>query len=732
VLVDPTRQSLTSFETIDQSHAFSPAMETTMKLPSARPYAYTFRPESTAILIIDMQRDFLERGGYGELQCANDEIFASVRKIVPQTQEVLKAARELGLHVIHTREGHRPDLSDLPASKRLRQKFSPSGQHTIGIGDQGPMGKLLIRGEPGHGIIDDLKPFPGELVVDKPGKGSFWDTTLHRALLARGVTHLLIAGVTTECCVNATFREASDRGFECCVLTDCTAGFGSAFVDATLDMLCSYDGLFGFVSPSAALLSYARSKHPTPPSTPGFKGDLTLPSLRQQYENGETTVTEVAKEVESRVMEYQKKDPAVWTSLQTADQLQQAAKALEEQYRGHPLPPLYGVPFAVKDNIDVEGVITSSACEKASYMPEKSAKVVSALLKAGALFVGKTNLDQLAAGLSGCRSPYGYPRSVYDPDRISGGSSSGSAVAVAAGLVSFALGTDTAGSGRVPAAFNGIVGFKPTKGTLSAAGLVPACRSLDTISILAPTVDIARVVWLAADEGPDLSDPFAKVQQALPLWHVDFRGIQKGGFVFGVPPSSALTACTPAFREQFRLAVERLQRAGGTPQEVDWTPFEGGSRLLYDGALMNERIHCANVDFLQSHGDDLHPTTFKLFQAAMARDIKPWDVYRDQHLQAEYTRQAALAFQKIDVLLVPTTTCHPTVAEMEGDPLALNARLGEYTHFANVLDLCGVAVNAGYHEEVPGKSLPFGVSMIGASGTDGKVFDIARIFEMTS
>jgi allophanate hydrolase len=707
-------------------------METTMKLPSARPYAYTFRPESTALLIIDMQRDFLERGGYGELQCANDEIFASVRKVVPQTQEVLKAARELGLHVIHTREGHRPDLSDLPASKRLRQKFSPSGQHTIGIGDQGPMGKLLIRGEPGHGIIDDLKPFPGELVVDKPGKGSFWDTTLHRALLARGVTHLLIAGVTTECCVNATFREASDRGFECCVLTDCTAGFGSAFVDATLDMLCSYDGLFGFVSPSAALLSYARSKHPTPPSTPGFKGDLSLPSLRQQYENGETTVTEVAKEVERRVLEYQRKDPAVWTSLQTADQLQQAAKALEEQYRGQPLPPLYGVPFAVKDNIDVEGVITSSACEKASYMPEKSAKVISALLKAGALFVGKTNLDQLAAGLSGCRSPYGYPRSVYDPDRISGGSSSGSAVAVAAGLVSFALGTDTAGSGRVPAAFNGIVGFKPTKGTLSAAGLVPACRSLDTISILAPTVDIARAVWLAADEGPDLSDPFAKVQQALPLWHVDFRGIQKGGFVFGVPPSSALTACTPAFREQFRLAVKRLQRAGGTPQKVDWTPFEGGSRLLYDGALMNERIHCANVDFLQSHGDDLHPTTFKLFQAAMARDIKPWDVYRDQHLQAEYTRQAALAFQKIDVLLVPTTTCHPTVAEMESDPLALNARLGEYTHFANVLDLCGVAVNAGYYEEVPGKSLPFGVSMIGASGTDGKVLDIARIFEMTS
>jgi allophanate hydrolase len=706
-------------------------MDTVMRLPSARPYAYEFRPEFTALLVIDMQRDFLERGGYGELQCGNDEIFGSVRKIVPQVQEVLKAARELGLHVMHTREGHRSDLSDLPASKRLRQKTAPSGKHTIGIGDKGPMGRLLVRGEPGHEIIDDLKPFPGELVIDKPGKGSFWDTTLHRALLARGVTHLLIAGVTTECCVNATFREASDRGFECCVLTDCTSGFGSAFVDSTLDMLSSYDGLFGFVSPAAALLSYARSKHPTPPSTPGFRGDLSLPSLRQQYENGETTVTEVAKEVVRRVLDYQKKDPAVWTSLQNAEELQQAAKALEERYHGQPLPPLYGVPFAVKDNIDVEGVATSSACEKASYMPEKSAKVVEALLRAGALFIGKTNLDQLAAGLSGCRSPYGYPRSIYDPERISGGSSSGSAVAVAAGLVSFALGTDTAGSGRVPAAFNGIVGFKPTKGTFSAAGLVPACRSLDTISILAATVDIARAVWLVADEGPDLSDPFAKVQQTLPLWHVDFRGIQKGGFTFGIPPSSALTACTPAFQEHFSLAIERLQRAGGTPQEVDWTPFEGGSRLLYDGALMNERIHCAGVDFLQSHWKDLHPTTFKLFQAALARDVKPWDVYRDQHLQAEYTRQAALTFQRIDVLLVPTTTCHPTVAEMEREPIVLNARMGEYTHFANVLDLCGVAVNAGYYKEVPGKPLPFGVSMIGASGTDGKVFDIAKVFERT-
>lgn len=703
-----------------------------MELPSARPYTFKFRPETTALLVIDMQRDFLDIGGYGELQCANEEIFSSVRSIIPQTQKVLTAARKLGLHVLHTREGHRPDLSDLPASKRLRQKLAPSGHHILGIGDVGPMGRLLVRGEYGHEIIDELAPFPGELVVDKPGKGSFWNTTLHRALLARGITHLLIAGVTTECCVNATFREASDRGFECCVLTDCTAGFGASFVDSTLDMLCSYDGLFGYISPSAALVTYANDQQPTPPSTPGFRGNFGLTSLQQQYTRNEIAVTDVAKEISRRVYEYNKKDPAVWTYLRSTEDLLHAAQDLEERFRDKPTPPLYGIPFAVKDNIDVEGVATTSACEKASYTPAKSAKVVTALLRAGALFVGKTNLDQLAAGLSGCRSPLGYPRSIFDSERISGGSSSGSAVAVAAGLVSFALGTDTAGSGRVPAAFNGIVGFKPTKGTFSAAGLVPACRTLDTITVLAPSVAAARAVWLAADEGPDLDDPCAKVQQSLPLWHVDYRGVKEAGFVFGVPPESALKVCDPEYLKQFEAAVERMRRVGGTSVTVDWTPFEGGSRLLYDGALMNERIQCAGADFLQNSGSDLHPTTYRLFQAALAKDVKPWDVYRDQHLQGQYTRQAAIAFQKMDMLLVPTTTCHPTVSEMEADPLALNARLGEYTHFANVLDLCGVAVNAGYYEHMPAKLLPFGVTLIGASGTDGRIFDIAKAFEATA
>ena len=169
-----------------------------MSLPNARPYTFNFPPASTALIIIDMQRDFVDPNGFGSIQCGNPEIFAFVRDIVPTLQKVLEVSRAIGLQVIHTREGHRPDLSDLPAAKKLRQVSAPNGHHTMGIGDQGPMGRLLVRGEWGHDIIDELRPVPDEVIIDKPGKGSYWGTGLHRVLLARGITHLLFAGVTTE------------------------------------------------------------------------------------------------------------------------------------------------------------------------------------------------------------------------------------------------------------------------------------------------------------------------------------------------------------------------------------------------------------------------------------------------------------------------------------------------------------------------------------------------------
>jgi nicotinamidase-related amidase len=289
---------------------------TTMELPSARPYPYKFRPESTALIIIDMQRDFVDYHGFGQIQCGNDAIFRKVRNIVPKTQRALEAARSLGLHVVHTREGHRPDLSDLPPSKRLRQISAPSGHHTLGIGDVGPMGRLLVRGEYGHDIIDELRPLPGEPVIDKPGKGSMWDTNLHRVLLARGITHLLFAGVTTECCVNTTARECADRGFETCVLADCTDGFDEGFYRSTLDMLCSYDGLFGFVGSSTELLKYmsAPAREPTAPPTPSpaSSGDFSMANLRKHYATGQWRPTDTVEEISARIASYTRKDPAVW------------------------------------------------------------------------------------------------------------------------------------------------------------------------------------------------------------------------------------------------------------------------------------------------------------------------------------------------------------------------------------------------------------------------------------
>lgn len=741
----------------------------TMEFTTTRPYAYRFRAESTALIIIDMQRDFLDFGGFGQIQCGNDALFAKVRSIVPRTQAALAAARSLGLHVVHTREGHRPDLSDLPPAKRLRQISSPSGHHTMGIGDPGPMGRLLVRGEWGHDIIDELKPLPGEVIIDKPGKGSMWDTHLHRALLARGITHLLFAGVTTECCVNTTAREAADRGFECCILADCTDGFDAGFYAATLDMLCSYDGLFGFVGTSTELVNLATARATTPPETPPAEdtapADFSLDALRAAYAAGRTRPTDVAREVLRRITAYEEKDPAVWIHRQSASDLLAAAEALEARYAGagEPLPPLYGIPFAVKDNIDVAGIPTTAACPGlARPTPPTHAPVVAACLAAGALYIGKTNLDQLASGLSGCRSPYGTPRSIYSSARISGGSSSGSAVAVAAGLVSFALATDTAGSGRVPAAFNGCVGAKPTKGTLAARGVVPACASLDTVSVLATRVADARAVWLVCDEfgestseaqvGEEAVDPFAKLPRALALWHADFRAVKSGGFVFGVPPAAVVEReCAPPYVAAFARAVRRLQKAGGTPRaltEAEWAPFEAGGKLLYEGALVHERVAgVGGPEVLTSAMEkgQLHPVTRDLFAAVLSRNLQPWEVFRDLQQQAQCTRLAAEilapcagstgkeATVKMDVLLVPTTTQHPTVAAMAADPIALNARLGYFTHFGNVLDLCGVAVPTGMYRAEDGEEeeLPFGVTLLGAAGTDGRVFDIAREFERT-
>jgi allophanate hydrolase len=502
-----------------------------------------------------------------------------------------------------------------------------------------------------------------------------------------------------------------------------------------MDTICGQDGLFGYVGHSSNFLEQAsKFQERTPPIAPPASFDDALPSiteLQQLYKNKLADPQVVINSVFDRIEKYQKIDPAVWISIESREKVLEAAKALSEKYAGKPLPPLFGIPFALKDNIDIKGVRTTAACEAYAYMAESTAPAVQLLLDAGALYIGKLNMDQLATGLSGCRSPYGTPHSVYSAEHISGGSSSGTGVSVAAGLVSFALGTDTAGSGRVPAAFNGIVGYKPTKGTISARGVVPACKSLDTLSIMTPTLADARQVWYIIDQHDPL-DPYAKPPQSLSLWTIDYRGPLTSGFRFAIPPPSALSICSPAYLSLFSAAVQKLRSLGGIlVEDIDYAPFEQAANLLYDASLVHERIACIGASFLSSHLPSLHPTTRALFSTALSAHVPAWQVFHDQAIQASCTRLAQNTFRdRIDVLVLPTTPCHPTISEMQAEPLKLNAHIGTFTHAANVVDLCAVSVNAGWvQEEQDRGKLPFGVSFLGASGMDAKILSIAGVFE---
>ncbi|KAL3420265.1 urea carboxylase [Phlyctema vagabunda] len=703
-----------------------------MSLPSARPYAFKFPLATTALIIIDMQRDFVEPGGFGSIQCGDPDIFASVHTIVPTVQKVLAVSRSIGLHIIHTREGHKPDLSDLPASKRLRQISAPHGHHTMGIGDEGPMGRLLVRGEYGHDIINELRPLPSEVVIDKPGKGSYWGTGLHRTLLARGITHLLFAGVTTECCVTTTLRECNDRGYECCILSDCTGGFDQQMVTTSMDTICGQDGLFGYIGHSSDFFAQvSQAEDLTPPTTPPAEDGslLSIHDLHQRYAAGLADPVAVINAVFDRIEKYKQIDPAVWVSLESRETCLSAVHALLTKYNSKPLPPLFGVPFAVKDNIDVKGIVTTAGCEAYAYTASENSFAVDCLLEAGAIYIGKTNLDQLATGLSGVRSPYSTPHSVYSKDYISGGSSSGTGVAVGAGLVSFALGTDTAGSGRVPAALNGVVGFKPTKGTISARGVVPACRSLDTVSIMAPTLADARTAWYVLDKY-DSQDPYSKLPSSLSTWKSDFRGPKEGGFTFGIPPPELISLCSKEYQKLFASSIQRLRSCGGKLVGINYTPFAEANELLYNASLVHERIACIGYEFLIKNMDALHPTTKALFSAAIDSKLEAWQVFADMALVAQYTMQARSQYEKMDVLFVPSVPHHPTIADMQADPLDLNSTMGTFTQFANIVDLCGVSVNAGWVSSGPGETkLPFGVTLLGASGYDGKILDIAAVFE---
>lgn len=441
-----------------------------------------------------------------------------------------------------------------------------------------------------------------------------------------------------------------------------------------------------------------------------YHGSLDIAALSHAYASDALTVTAVVESVLARIAA--RGDDHVWISRVEAEELRARARALtrlsREARRQH---PLYGIPFAVKDNIDVAGMPTTAACPDYAYRAPRTATVVQKLLDAGAVLIGKTNLDQFATGLVGTRSPYGIPVNPFNADYIPGGSSSGSAVAVAAGLVSFALGTDTAGSGRVPAAYNNIVGLKPTRGVLSTHGVVPACRSLDCVSIFAYTCADALVVMVAA-AGYDPADAYsrheaARQRPALRAHPQHFR--------FGVPAPAQLEFFGEAeAAAAYDLAVRRLQALGGEAVTIDYAPFDEAAALLYTGPWVAER-QLVMRELLQRSPESVHAHV----RASIARaaQFDAGDVFAAQHRLAALRREVEALFTTLDCLVLPTVGRMYRIAEVLSDPLAINSRLGRYTNFLNLLDLCAVAVPVAM---LPA-GVPWGVTLAGMPYSEEKL-----------
>jgi allophanate hydrolase len=441
---------------------------------------------------------------------------------------------------------------------------------------------------------------------------------------------------------------------------------------------------------------------------------LSIGELLEGYRARRFTVTDVIEHVLDRVA--QATERHVWISVLPAERVLAYARALES--RSPDCLPLYGVPFAIKDNIDLEGAVTTAACPDYAYMPSVSAHVVQRLIDAGAIPIGKTNLDQFATGLVGTRSPYGACRNSVDQDYISGGSSSGSAVAVATGLVSFALGTDTAGSGRVPAAFNNIVGLKPTCGRLSTGGVVPACRSIDCVSIFALTADDAARVCAVA-EGYDRADAYSRVPEPT-------AAVAPGSFRFGMPRADQLEFFDDAdYARLFFDSVKRLEALGGRCVEIDFAPFRTAAKLLYNGAWIAERYDAVG-EFIERKPASVHAVTRQLILASNM--LTAADAFRSLHRLADAKRAAAEAWGDIDVLVTPTAGTIYKIADVDWDPIRLNSNLGFYTNFVNFLDLAAVAVPAGFRED----GLPFGITLVGRAWSDESLLRLADRFHRAS
>jgi len=406
-------------------------------------------------------------------------------------------------------------------------------------------------------------------------------------------------------------------------------------------------------------------------------------------------------------------DPAIFIALrEEAEVLAEAAALVRDSDR---TLPLYGIPIAVKDNIDVKGLPTTAACPAFGYRPAKDATAVARLRRAGALILGKTNLDQFATGLVGVRTPYGIGRNLFNDTLIPGGSSAGSALAVAAGFVPLALGTDTAGSGRVPAAFGNIVGLKPSRGMVSCSGVVPACRTLDCVSVFSLTVDDA-IAALKVIAGADDADPYTRPRP------VGAVGPMPDGVRLGVPlPGERLFFGDKRSAEAYDAVLDKLASLGANIVEIDIKPFYEAARLLYEGPWVAERYLVAKA-LIASAPEALHPVTRQIILAGAHRTAA--DTFAAFYRLEELRRGADRTFRSIDALALPTAPTIYTVVQVLDDPIGLNSRLGTYTNFANLLDLCALAVPAAMRDD----GVPFGISLLAPAGQDAALAGIGRHF----
>jgi allophanate hydrolase len=442
---------------------------------------------------------------------------------------------------------------------------------------------------------------------------------------------------------------------------------------------------------------------------------LSVSAIAAEVSSGRRTAEAVANEALEAIEAYDAVQAHAWIMRPDPQTVLAQARAVDARIAAGEVLPLAGVPFAVKDNIDVAGLPTTAACPAYAYEPAVSAHLVDRLLAAGAILMGKTNLDQFATGLVGARSPYGAPGCVYNRDYVSGGSSSGSAVAVAAGLVAFALGTDTAGSGRVPAAFNGLIGYKPTKGRWSTSGVVPACRTLDCVTVMTHAVaDAALVDSVAA--GFDPTDPYSR---KAPPQGSSFPA----AFRFGVPRADQLVFMGDAQAEAFYAqAIARLTAAGGMAVEVDIAPLLEAAKLLYSGPWVAERT-AAIEDLVRDNPAAVHPVVRAILQGGFG--LSAVDAFKGFYALADHARAAEGLWDAIDTLLLPTTPTIYRLREVLAEPFALNGALGFYTNFVNLLDMSAIAVPAGFRDNDTG----FGVTLVGPAWADAALFDLARRYE---